>query len=166
VEPAELMQRMTHRQSGFSGESPPPEGNLDMRIKGEPVYGLTPYYPDMRRIVAHYLAKGFSPSLRVMQPEGQEDWYVDYSADGDIRTLIKCTSREVKDTGVEYKQGKMVRSKGAALPMCRHTIVLPEQRVAIDIDYVRAALPEWKRIQARAIESLKQFSVGEHEPKH
>jgi hypothetical protein len=55
----------------------------------------------------------------------------------------------------------MVRSKEDKLPMCKHMIMLPDQRIAIDITYVRAALPEWRRIQARATEALKQFSAAD-----
>jgi hypothetical protein len=160
VEPDERL-RVEYMPSPEAGNHDAPSDRLDMRIKGEPIHGLTPYYPDMARIVAYYQAKGYSPSLRVMQAEGQDDWYVDRSDDGIIRTIIKCTSREVADTGVEYRQGKMVRSKEDKLPMCKHMIMLPDQRIAIDITYVRAALPEWRRIQARATEALKQFSAAD-----
>lgn len=45
-----------------------------------------------------------------------KDWYVSRDARGNIDTIIKCTSREVEQSGVESREGKLVRSKERNFP--------------------------------------------------
>lgn len=167
VEPAEFIYRLTHKSHDTSSrQQQPPEDNLETRIAGEPVYGLVPHYADPERIAAYYRARNFPASAPVMQPAWHEDWFVAPAAADGRYTFIRCTSHRVNGTGVEFRQGRMARKKNEPLPMCTHTTVLPGRRIAIEISYVRAALPDWKRIQQRAITALEQFSMHGNTGRH
>jgi hypothetical protein len=141
------------------GEEENPEERLDDRIQGEPAYGLTPYYADLPKFMQYYREKGYRESAPVMQAEHHEDWYVKRNEKGEIETLIKCTSREVTQSGVAYVEGKLVRSKEDALPVCKHFFIIPELKLVVDIRYVRFALPDWKRIEDRARIAVHQFML-------
>lgn len=140
-----------------SGEDAP-EMDIQTRIKGKEVDGLTPYYADVAKYRAHYLAKGLKPSNSIMDASYYTDWYVARDTRGQIETIIKCTSREVQESGVEYRDGKLVRSKEHKLPECEHTFVMPEMKVAVKINYVRFAFKNWKKIQERARSALQELS--------
>ncbi|MCM5548773.1 hypothetical protein [Xanthomonas hortorum] len=134
-----------------------PEADISTRIKGEEKDGLTPYYANVAAYREHYLAQGLKPSNSIMDASYYKDWYVSRDAKGNIDTIIKCTSREVEPSGVEFREGKLVRSKERELPTCEHVFVIPEMKVAVEINYVRVALKDWKKIQDRARSALKDF---------
>ncbi|QNH27154.1 hypothetical protein G4Q83_18500 [Xanthomonas theicola] len=141
------------------GEEDNPEERLEHRIQGEPAYGLMPFYADLPTFMEYYRTRGYRESAPVMQAEHYEDWYVRRDGNGEIETLIKCTSREVRQAGVAYVDGKLVRSKEDALPVCKHFFIIPEMKVAVDIRYVRFALPDWKRIEDRARSAVHRFML-------
>ncbi|QNH10695.1 hypothetical protein [Xanthomonas sp. SI] len=141
------------------GQQDNPAERLETRIQGEVTYGLTPYYADLPKIFAYYRAKGYRESLAVMQPKGHDDWYVRRDQRGDIQTVIKCTSREVTQTGVEYRDGTLVRSDEDALPKCDHFFTIPQLKVLVHINYVRVALADWSKIEDRARSALVQFGA-------
>ncbi|BBK03046.1 hypothetical protein Xcc3_43530 [Xanthomonas campestris pv. campestris] len=132
-----------------------PEADINTRTKGEEIHGLTPYYANVAAYREHYLAQGLKPSNSIMEASYYKDWYVSRDAKGNIDTIIKCTSRAVEPSGVEFREGKLVRSKERELPSCEHVFVIPEMKVAVEIDYVRVALKDWKKIQDRARSALK-----------
>ncbi|WVL64941.1 hypothetical protein VDQ57_021835 [Xanthomonas campestris pv. campestris] len=132
-----------------------PEADINTRIKGEEKDGLTPYYANVAAYREHYRAQGLKPSNSIMEASYYKDWYVSRGAQGNIDTIIKCTSRAVEPSGVEFREGKLVRSKERELPSCEHVFVIPEMKVAVEIDYVRVALKDWKKIQDRARSALK-----------
>ncbi|MEB2026547.1 hypothetical protein VDR74_16770 [Xanthomonas campestris pv. campestris] len=132
-----------------------PEADINTRIKGEEKDGLTPYYANVAAYREHYRAQGLKPSNSIMEASYYKDWYVSRDAKGNIDTIIKCTSRAVEPSGVEFREGKLVRSKERELPSCEHVLVIPEMKVAVEIDYVRVALKDWKKIQDRARSALK-----------
>ncbi|MFL3644724.1 hypothetical protein [Xanthomonas campestris] len=132
-----------------------PEADINTRIKGEENDGLTPYYANVAAYREHYRAQGLKPSNSIMEASYYKDWYVSRDAKGNIDTIIKCTSRAVEPSGVEFREGKLVRSKERELPSCEHVFVIPEMKVAVEIDYVRVALKDWKKIQDRARSALK-----------
>jgi len=154
VDPEEYLRR---QYTAGSAGSDAPETNIDTRIKGEEKDGLTPYYADVAAYRAHYLAQGLKPANSIMNASYYQDWYVRRDAQGRIDTIIKCTSREVESSGVEYRAGKLVRSTTQELPACKHVFVVPDMKVAVEIDYVRVALKDWKKIDARARSALKEF---------
>ena len=132
-----------------------PEADINTRIKGEEKDGLTPYYANVAAYREHYRAQVLKPSNSIMEASYYKDWYVSRDAKGNIDTIIKCTSRAVEPSGVEFREGKLVRSKERELPSCEHVFVIPEMKVAVEIDYVRVALKDWKKIQDRARSALK-----------
>ncbi len=142
---------------GF-GKSGPAE-RLEDRVQGEPVHGLTPYYADLPKIYAYLRARGLREGNNLLEPGGHQDWYVQRDASGDISTVIKCTSREVVGDGVEYRDGVLGARRSDPYSDCYHVFVIPELKIAVDIRYVRFALPDWKRIEDRAREALRDFMV-------
>jgi len=159
VDPQEYLQR---QYTVGSVGADAPEMNIDKRIKGEEKDGLTPYYADVAAYRAHYLAQGLKPANSIMNASYYQDWYVSRDAQGRIDTIIKCTSREVEASGVDLRAGKLVLSPARELPACKHVFVVPEMRVAVEIDYVRVALKDWKKIDARARSALKEFLTTTH----
>ncbi|MEA9656179.1 hypothetical protein ABFU65_21220 [Xanthomonas campestris pv. raphani] len=157
VEPDAYLQRQ-YTPDGAAHDAP--EADINTRTKGEEVDGLTPYYANVAAYREHYLAQGLKPSNSIMAASYYKDWYVSRDAQGNIETIIKCTSREVEQSGVEYRDGKLARSKEQELPTCTHVFVIPEMKVAVEIDYVRAALKDWKKIQDRARSALKEFMAA------
>ena len=159
VEPQEFLRRQY--MAGSVGADAP-EMNIDTRIKGEEKDGLTPYYADVAAYRAHYLAQGLKPANSIMNASYYQDWYVSRDAQGRIDTIIKCTSREVEASGMEYRAGKLVRSTARELPACKHVFLVSDMKVAVEIDYVRVALKDWEKIDARARSALKEFLTTTH----
>lgn len=159
VDPQEYLQR---QYTAGSVATDAPEMKIDTRIKGEEKDGLTPYYADVAAYRAHYLAQGLKPANSIMNASYYQDWYVSRDAQSRIATIIKCTSREVEASGVDVRDGKLVRSKARDLPACRHVFVVPDMKVAVEIDYVRVALKDWKKIEARARSALQEFRTMTH----
>ncbi|GFM81381.1 hypothetical protein PSCICN_20730 [Pseudomonas cichorii] len=100
------------------------------------------------------------PSNSIMDASYYKDWYVARNAQGGTETIIKCTSREIEASGVEHRDGKLLRSKERKLPECEHMFVMPEMKVAVKINYVRFAFKDWKRIQDRARSALQGFATS------
>jgi len=147
-----------------SNENDDPAERLEGRIRGKEIHGLTPYYADMEKFSAYYRKKGYNEShpdepTSIFNVASQKDWYVARDDKGRISTLIKCTSHEVTPSGVEYHDGKLVRSRGEPLPQCSHLFVLKELRVLVEIRYVRFALPDWRRIETAARDNLTKFMM-------
>ncbi|MGV8960114.1 MAG: hypothetical protein ACOH1V_06975 [Stenotrophomonas sp.] len=145
----DVRQAMRNAYTPTKYELDDPAALLDMRIQGEPVYGLAPYYADLERIRAYDRRNGEGE-----RAPGYGNWYQDWffanDAKGNVETFIKCTSREDTNTGVEYRDGKMVKSKVRGLPDCHHSFILADHRTIVDIDYPRVALGDWARMQERA----------------
>lgn len=137
-----------------------PDERFEGRIQGEEIHGLTPYYADPPRYFDHYRAKGYSDGDSPLDPTHYQDWYISRDANGQVQTVIKCDSRLITESGVEYRDGKLVRSKGEKLPDCDHVFIIPELKTAVDINYVRFALPDWKKIEDRARGAVHDFMVA------
>lgn len=141
-----------------------PAERLEGRIQGKEIYGLTPYYADLKKSFTYYRKKGYNEShsdepTNIFNVASQKDWYVARDHNGQISTLIKCTSHEVTESGVEYRDGRLVRSKEDPLPDCTHLFVIKDLSAMVEIRYVRFALPDWKKIEAAARDNLKKFMV-------
>jgi hypothetical protein len=155
----DVHEALRRRYTGYSAAKGNPAEHLESRLRQSPVYGLTPYYADLPKVFAYYKEKGYRTSAPVFKTEEHDDWYVERDPNGEIRTFIACTSHVVAETGVEYRDGKLVRSKGTELPQCRHVFALPEISTLVEVRYVRAALPDWKRIEGAARGYLDKFMV-------
>jgi len=140
--------RNSYTNTTFAPDNP--AASLEGRLIGEQMYGLTPYYADLERIRAHWRQMGASESAPAMQVRWNEDWYVERGDDGEVKTIIKCTSRNMIETGVEYRDGKMVKNDVRELPKCDHFFAIADHDIKVHMTYVRVALPDWKRIEDRA----------------
>lgn len=127
-----------------------PAASLEGRQRGEPVDGLIPYYADMDRIREYHRRNGLPESAPGMQDNWNKDWFLKRGKNGDVETVIKCTSRNVVGTGVEYRDGKMVRNGVYGLPDCDHTFAISDHNTQVSINYVRVGLTDWQLIEDRA----------------
>ncbi|MBB3228668.1 hypothetical protein FHW69_003310 [Luteibacter sp. Sphag1AF] len=136
-----------------------PSQNLDLRIQGEPIYGLTPYYADLDKVRAYYV-KHHGPQTHAHEPEANEDWFVRFGPDGLPSTVITCTSH-LLPTGAHVELGHVVddvaRDKSRAL--CTHHFLIPEYKVMVTMDYLRVMMPDWARLEAYARAVLKNGQV-------
>ncbi|UNU11083.1 hypothetical protein [Xanthomonas translucens] len=155
----DVHEALRRRYTGYSADKDNPAEHLESRLRQSAVYGLTPYYADLPKVFSYYKAKGYRSSAPVFKADEHDDWYVERDANGEIRTFIKCTSHVVAETGVEYRDGKLVRSQDAELPECHHLFALPEISTLVEVRYVRAALPDWKRIEDAARSYIEKFMV-------
>ncbi|WP_231104249.1 hypothetical protein [Xanthomonas graminis] len=155
----DVHEALRRRYTGYSADKDNPAEHLESRLRQSAVYGLTPYYADLPKVFSYYKAKGYRASAPVFKADEHDDWYVERDANGEIRTFIKCTSHVVAETGVEYRDGKLVRSQDAELPECHHLFALPEISTLVEVRYVRAALPDWKRIEDAARSYIEKFMV-------
>ena len=137
-----------------------PVASLEGRKLGEPVNGLIPYYADMDRIREYHRRNGLPESAPGMQDNWNRDWFLKRGKNGDVETVIKCTSRNVVGTGVEYRDGKMVRNDVYGLPDCDHTFAIPDHNTQVSINYVRVGLTDWQRIEERARMLFRQSLRG------
>lgn len=144
-----------------------PEESLEGRIGGQSVYGLSPYYLDMDVVRAHYRKKGFQEDAPVMKPERHTDWFLSRDESGEVATVIKCTAREVTISGVEYRDGKMVKSGEIGYADCKHTFMIASLHTLIRIEYPREGLKRWREIEQRARDLLAESMTerdGETKP--
>ena len=134
-----------------------PAENLNLRIKGEAVYGLTPYYLDLERLKT-YFAK-YHPGSLTADPQFHEDWYVSNDNHGVPLTVIKCTTRSVPD-GVLIERGTMIDDPGVRRRSdCHHNFLVPEYRLLIRINYLRPVLADWAQIENRIRHLLRALEV-------
>lgn len=135
-----------------------PDENINLRIKGEPVHGLTPYYADFDRIKRYYVAL-HGPDTRAGEPDMIDDWYVDMGPDGIPRTVLKCSPHVIPD-GVAIENGQLRRDPQVfRRATCEHSFLIPEYKVWVNLMYQRAMMSDWRRIEARIRDVLKQGEI-------
>jgi len=146
-------------ESPESGYTPPlddPREHRSMRIKGDPVYGLTPYYSDLRAITAYFDAKGI-PSDRENVVRWADDWYLRYDDDGALKTVITCMTRE--EPGSVLKGDVLVTPVDVHPGSCEHAFIIPEYSLDIRITYRRAFLKDWRAIEDRVRSLFASYHV-------
>ncbi|WP_294994918.1 hypothetical protein [uncultured Stenotrophomonas sp.] len=127
-----------------------PAASLEGRIQGKPVHGLVPYFIDMQKIRNYQRARGIRETASVMKPDSHYDWYVSRDASGTIDQLIECTPREISESGVEYRDGKMVKKRIIGFAGCRQQFIIEELSTIVDVNYPREGLANWRKMEARA----------------
>ncbi|MFL0338337.1 hypothetical protein [Stenotrophomonas maltophilia] len=128
-----------------------PSASLEGRIKGGIIHGLEPYYVDMGRVRAYYQAKGYRADAPVMKPvPWHADWFVLRDASGAIDQIIKCTPREVAESGVEYRDGKMVKKHVLGFAECTQDFMIEDMSTLVGVRYPREGMQHWKQIAERA----------------
>jgi len=134
------------RYVGSAGAADYLAKDLSERVALTPRWGLTPYAVD-RSWVARALW------------EAAPDWYVVRDWDGRVRTFISCDSREYMPDGVTIESGKLVRSSGDRVAMCRHSMVDVKDGVAVEMSYARVLLVDWQRLEATIRELMRRYEA-------
>ena len=137
-----------------------PASNLHMRIKGEAMFGLTPYYLDFERLKSYYV-KAYgpdTPAIRDMEHHN-DDWLLNTDSSGVLRSIVKCTSFNAPD-GARLEEGRIVDAPvNRRRSTCNHMFLLPEFKATVEVNYLRILLPEWKRIEERITTILRNAKV-------
>lgn len=160
LEPAEVLRRS---YTPMSFEHDDPAESLEARIQDEAVYGLTPYYLDMDKVHAYQRAHG-----RRETPSDQDnvfltDWFVSHDEAGAIDQIIKCTRREIIESGVEYRNGKMVKNNVIGFARCEQTFFIEAMSTIVQLKYPREGMANWRQMKARATALFVDNSVEEIE---
>lgn len=155
-----VRQAMRRRYTPMDYAKDEPQERLETRIQGNPVHGLTPYYLDMGLVRTYFRDQGYREEAPVMSPDWHHDWFLAKDENGEVVTFIKCTPREITWSGVEYRDGKVVRKKGPGFAVCSHTLMIPELDTLIEMRYLREGMQHWKRMEERARELIAQFKVN------
>lgn len=146
----DVWQAMRGRYTPMEHQQADPAASLSGRLKGEKVHGLAPYYIDMDKVRTYHRAEGRAEAAPVMAPSYHTDWFVSQDASGRIDQVIKCTPREITESGVEYRGGKMVKKRVVGLATCQQTFVVEELKTLVEMDYPREGLVNWRQMSARA----------------
>ncbi|MFC3716328.1 hypothetical protein ACFONC_09195 [Luteimonas soli] len=135
-----------------------PSERLELRDEEPKEFGLSPYRVNSDKFAA-YLKEweqeyGYQSHARL---EDQKDWYLDRGTDGRLTTVIKCDSRLQPD-GISIEGDRLTREEGRSSG-CTHYFLMPDEKISFSAFYVRAFLKDWKRIEIRSRELLKQYRV-------
>jgi len=155
-EPAEALRR-TYTPM-VPGREDPAE-SLETRIQGDAVYGLTPYYLDMEKVHAYQRANGWREIPSDRDSVLLTDWFVSRARTGVIDQIIKCTRREITESGVEYRDGKMVKNNVIGFASCEQIFLLDAMSTIVRVKYPREGMANWRQIKARATALLVDNSV-------
>lgn len=120
--------------------------DLSERVALTPRWGLTPYAVDRSKVARDVW-------------EVTPDWYVVRDGDGRVRTFISCDPWDYMPNGVLMEGGKLVRSNGDRVAMCRHSMVDVGGGVAVEMSYARVMLVDWQRVEATARELMRRYEA-------
>ena len=134
-----------------------PRRNLSMRLRGEDIYGLTPYFTDTNRL-STYLETRHGRMSKEDLLRNADDWYLHYDKHGVLSTFISCTSRHIP--GASLSNGRLENTlPGVDRGMCTQSLVIPEYKLNIVITYLRAYLGDWEKIEDRVRGYIKKSYV-------
>ncbi|MBB2759644.1 hypothetical protein FHT08_001711 [Xanthomonas campestris] len=136
------------RTEADSVERGNPVARLDLRIAQPEAFGLTPYAIDEEKMAAYvkaYEAHHGEPPTR--NPAFEDDWYVARDSSGNLTTFIKCDSKKFRADGVRLEGSEVVHEKGAVAASCVHYFSDIENKLSISLNYKRAFLKDWKRME-------------------
>jgi hypothetical protein len=146
-----LMERYASNEAlteADSVERGDPRDRLDLRIPLSETMGLTPYAIDeaaMKEFAKRYEARyGKAP---VRNPAYERDWYVARQADGRISTFIKCDAEGFRQDGVRLEGDQVISVQGEVAAGCVHYFVDGDNKLSVTLDYKRAFLKDWKRME-------------------
>jgi hypothetical protein len=133
--------------------TPNPEAGDKPRIRGDAIWGLTPFYLDFERLRRQAQARG-EKAETVASPYRvyNLDRYIAYGGRGEIATLIECSAKSLDD-GVEVVGGVLTRPRTGntdTLASCDHGFVIAGIESTVNVQYPRAYLLEWRRIEKQA----------------
>ncbi|MEA9824287.1 hypothetical protein VDF98_14310 [Xanthomonas campestris pv. raphani] len=137
-----------------------PVDRLDLRIAQPETLGLTPYAIDEEKMAVYvkaYEAHYGKPPTR--NPAFEDDWYVARDSSGNLTTFIKCDSKKYRGDGVRLEGSEVVHEKGAVAASCVHYFSDIENKLSITLNYKRAFLKDWKRMEDAVKEVLVRTKV-------
>lgn len=137
-----------------------PVDRLDLRIAQPETLGLTPYAIDEEKMAVYvkaYEAHYGKPPTR--NPAFEDDWYVARESSGKLTTFIKCDSKKYRGDGVRLEGSEVVHEKGAVAASCVHYFSDIENKLSITLNYKRAFLKDWKRMEDAVKEVLSRTKV-------
>lgn len=132
------------RYVGSAGAADYLARDLSERVALPPHWGLTPYAVDRSWV---------SRDTREVTP----DWYVVRDGEGRVRTFISCDPWEYMPDGVLMECGKLVRSSGDQVAMCRHSMLDVEDGVGVEMSYARVLLVDWQRVEATTRKLMRRY---------
>ncbi|MEI2262299.1 hypothetical protein OHC51_15215 [Stenotrophomonas indicatrix] len=132
-----------------------PRARLDLRIARPATLGLVPYAIDEEKM-AHYSKDyearyGESP---VRNPAYEDDWYVARNEDGQLTTFIKCETTSFRGDGVRLEGDQVIDLEDPVAAGCTHYFVDVENKLSITLNYKRAFLKDWKRMEDAVRDAL------------
>lgn len=125
-----------------------PKNRLDLRVAQPERLGLTPYAIDEAKMAVYskaYEARYGKPYPR--NPGSEYDWYVARDPRGALTTFIKCESVSFRGDGVRLEGDQVVNEEGAVAAGCFHYFSDVENKLSITLNYKRAFLKDWKRME-------------------
>ncbi|MEA9607520.1 hypothetical protein QY702_13965 [Xanthomonas campestris pv. plantaginis] len=131
-----------------SVERQDPRQRLDLRLAQQDTLGLTTYAIDEAKMLAYskeYEERYGKPPIR--NPAYEDDWYVARDSSGGLITFIKCDSTKFRGDGVRLEGAEVVHEKGAVAASCVHYFSDIENKLSITLNYKRAFLKDWKRME-------------------
>ncbi|WP_457321871.1 Smlt3025 familytype IV secretion system inhibitor [Stenotrophomonas sp. P5_B8] len=136
-----------------------PKNRLDLRVAHPEKLGLTPYAIDEARMAVYskaYEARYGKPYAR--NAASEYDWYVARDPRGALTTFIKCESTSFRGDGVRLEGDQVVDEEGTVAAGCFHYFSDVENKLSITLNYKRAFLKDWKRMEGavrNVLESTK-----------
>ena len=125
-----------------------PRARLDLRIARPATLGLIPYAIDeekMARYSKDYEARYGKPPVR--NPAYEDDWYVARDDAGQLTTFLKCETTRFRGDGVRLEGDQVVDLEDPVAAGCTHYFVDVENKLSITLNYKRAFLKDWKRME-------------------
>lgn len=143
-----------------SVERKDPRSRLDLRVSKDKTLGLIPYAIDevkMQEYSSEYEARYGKRPVRNLAYE--DDWYVARDASGNLTTFIKCDSTKFREDGVKLVGNEVIHEKGAVAASCFHYFADIENKLSISLNYKRAFLKDWKRMEDAVRDVLARTKV-------
>ncbi|KAF1003437.1 MAG: hypothetical protein GAK28_04723 [Luteibacter sp.] len=134
-----------------------PDDNLHLRIKGAPVYDLTPYYADFNLIELYY-KNLYGELTKATDPDVHRDWFIRMTDDDLPSTVIICESHRMPD-GAAIEQNRIVDKAGDFRSSCTHKFIVTKYSVIVYAHYLRIMMHDWERIEARVRSLLESSEV-------
>lgn len=123
-----------------------PARNLDLRLRGEAVHGLTPYGVDREAAVDYLRRQSGTDAPDAFEDLTFGDWYLALSGDR-LTTVVVCDDRRLGD-GLQVTDGRLRRMADAdGIATCAHHFAIADGELLVSVDYPRAVLHDWRRVE-------------------
>jgi hypothetical protein len=159
--PSQLFSEWLGQAEGAT--TPDPLAGDKPRVRGEQVWGLVPYSLDFEALRRQAQARGEKADT-VASPHRvyNLDRYLSYDSGGAMTALIECTSKTLDD-GIEVVDGVLQRIRTGntdTLAVCDHGFAIDALDATVNIQYPRAYLSDWRRIEQRVRDLIEAGRTG------